>query len=130
MFGEKMINDYNYQVYAYVGDCYYGLKIGQYIISNKVIKVNDIQRESIKYESATSQARLLDLLLIDFYNEEEKSFIKKAMNIKSKRHPKNTSLLEYKKATAFEALIGYYIQNDDYENANRIINRILEIEKC
>ena len=98
----------NSLVLAYLGDAVYEEYIRMYLIEKNINKVNDLQKESINYVSAKRQAYFLDKMLnSDFFNEDEISVIKRARNAKSHANPKGCSVIEYKKATALEALIGY-----------------------
>ena len=98
----------NSLVLAYLGDAVYEEYIRMYLIEKKIGKVNDLQKESISYVSARRQAYFLDKMLdSDFLSEEEISVVKRARNAKSHPNPRGSSIIEYKKATALEALIGY-----------------------
>ena len=55
--------------------------------------------------------------------EEEKSVYKRGRNTKSHTSAKNASIAAYRKATGFEALIGYLYITDQME-------RILELTKA
>ncbi len=125
-----MTNKYNILVYAYIGDAYYELRIRNYLISKEIIKVNDLQKEGISFVSGYNQSRYLDNLIeINFFTDEELAFIKKCLNYKITRHPKYISLLEYKKATALEAIIGFYIDEQNKSRADEIIDEILRSDK-
>ena len=98
----------NSLVLAYLGDAVYEEYIREFLIEKKINKVNDLQNESINYVSAKRQAYFLDKMLnSDFFTVDEISVIKRARNAKSHPNPKGCSVIEYKKATALEALIGY-----------------------
>ena len=98
----------NSLVLAYLGDAVYEEYIREFLIEKKINKVNDLQNESINYVSAKRQAYFLDKMLnSDFFTVDEFSVIKRARNAKSHSNPKGCSVIEYKKATALEALIGY-----------------------
>ncbi|MFV0274954.1 MAG: ribonuclease III domain-containing protein [Bacilli bacterium] len=121
-----MINKYNILVYAYIGDGYYELKIRTFLIKKEILKVNSLQKEGIAYVSGYNQSRYLDKLIENnFFSSIELAFIKKCLNYKITRHPKAITLLEYKKATALEAIIGYYVDENNEQRANEIINEIL-----
>ncbi len=113
----------NSLVLAYLGDAVYEEYIRMYLINKGINKVNDLQKESINYVSARRQAYFLDKMLeLSFLNDEEIDVVKRARNAKSHPNPKGCSMIEYKKATAIEALIGYL----KFENKE---NRIDEIMK-
>ena len=98
----------NSLVLAYLGDAVYEEYIRMYLINKGINKVNDLQKESINYVSARRQAYFLDkMLLLSFLNDDEIDVVKRARNAKSHSNPKGCSVIEYKKATAIEALIGY-----------------------
>lgn len=115
----------NILVYAYIGDSIYELHIRKYLIDRGIKKVNDLQKESINYVSAKSQAKFLnDLIEKSFFSEEEMDIIRRARNNKGTSHPKNTDILTYKHATALEAIIGYLYLNDNYIRIDEIMNHI------
>lgn len=120
----------NSLVLAYFGDAVYEEYIRMYLIEKKIGKVNDLQKESINYVSAKRQAYFLDRMLeCDFFNEEEISVIKRARNAKSHPNPKGCSVIEYKKATALEALIGYLKLESRDSRIDEVMNYIVE-ELC
>lgn len=120
----------NSLVLAYLGDAVYEEYIRDFLIKKKINKVNDLQKESINYVSAKRQAYFLDKMLDrDFFNEDEISVIKRARNAKSHPNPKGCSVIEYKKATAIEALIGYLKLSNRMDRINEVMNYIVE-ELC
>ena len=125
------ILEINVLVLAYIGDGIYENYVRHFLIENNFSNVDDMQKESIKYVSAKSQAKYLQLLLdSDFFTEEEISVIKRARNYKSKRHPKNCDIITYKHATALEAVIGYLDLLNQEERIKCIMNTILGGKIC
>lgn len=97
---------------AYLGDAVYEVYIRKYLLSKGICKVNDLQKEAVKYVSARGQCYYLDKLLdSNFLKEEEISVVKRGRNHKSHGN-KNTDIITYKKATGLEALIGFLEIND------------------
>lgn len=120
------MNNLNVLTLAYLGDAIYEVYIRKYLISKNIVKVNDLQKESIKYVSAINQSLYLEKLIKNnFLTEEELSLIKRARNHKS-HNKKNTDIVTYKKATALETLIGFLYLNNNIIRINQIINFILE----
>lgn len=102
------VNQINALVLAYLGDAIYELYIRNFLIKKGINKVNDLQKEAVKYVSARSQAAILDNLINKgILTNDELDIIKRARNAKSVSHPKSVDILTYKHATALEALIGY-----------------------
>lgn len=121
-----MIKEINSLVLAYLGDTIYEDYIREYLIRKGVGKVNDLQKESIKYVSAKAQALYLERLIEeDFFTNEELEIIKRARNHKTNSHPKNCDIITYKKATGFEALIGYLKLEGKTERIEEIVNKII-----
>ena len=109
---------------AYLGDAVYELYIRTYLLNGNK-KVNELQKEAIKYVSAKSQSSFLDKMLKDnFLKEKEISIVKRARNHKS--HPsKSTDIITYKKSTGLEALIGYLKITNNNNKIEEIMNYIV-----
>lgn len=119
----------NVLVLAYLGDSIYEFYIRKYLIDKGIVRVNDLQQESIKYVSANSQAKFLkELVSNNYFNEKELDVIRKARNHKCNHKPKHCDIINYKYATALEALIGYLYYNNDINRINDIINYITKKE--
>lgn len=111
---------------AYLGDSVYELYIREHLINKGIVKVNELQKEAIKYVSATGQAAILQSLIDNNYlTSEEMTIVKRARNHKSHKHPKNTDIITYKLSTGLEALIGYLYLNDK-KKLDNIMNIIKE----
>lgn len=118
----------NALVYAYLGDAIYELYIREFLIEKGIVKVNELQKQSVSYVSAKAQAKFLrELINKDFFNDEELSIIKNARNHKS-HSSKSADILTYKHATALEAIIGYLYYQKDKKRIEQIINEIKLME--
>lgn len=116
----------NSLVLAYLGDSIYELMVRKYLINQGIAKVKDLQKESIKYVSATSQANYLkEMMDNNFFNEEEVRIILNARNQKNNHKPRNCDIITYKYATGLEALIGYLYMNNNKDRINDIMSYIL-----
>ena len=103
----------NNLVLAYLGDAVYELYIREYLIKNGLVKVKDLQKASVSYVSASSQAKIMDTLEEKVLTDEEVEIAKRGRNAHS-HGSKSTDIVTYKKATGFETLIGYlYLNNKD-----------------
>ena len=124
------VKELNIITLAYIGDAIYELYIREKMIKNGFVKVDELQKEVTKYVSAKGQASALDeLLKRNLLQEEEIDIIKRARNNKRSIHPKHTSLAIYKKATGFEALIGYLYLTNNQNRLYVILNEI-EVKSC
>ena len=121
------ITKINVLVLAYLGDSLYESRVREHLIKKNISNVNDLQKESLNYVSAKSQARILqDLLDNNVLTEEEIVVVKRGRNHKSSRHPKSCDVVTYKHATAFETLIGYLYLENKIDRINEIMKRIFE----
>ena len=120
-------NTINPLVLAYIGDAVYELLIRRKLVDKGINKVNDLQKECIKYVSAVNQAYIFDELNDkNIFNIDEIDIYKRARNAKVNSHPSNTSIIVYKKATGLEAIFGYLYLNNKLERINEIIKYIVE----
>lgn len=112
---------------AYLGDSVYELYIRKFLIEQKIVKVNDLQKQAVNFVSAKNQAKFLKEMINDNYlTDEELIIVKRARNHKVASHPKNTDIVTYKLATGLEALIGYLELNKDYDRIEKIMKYIIE----
>ena len=108
-------------ILAYIGDAVYDVITRTIVISKGNRPVNIINKENNSYVNAETQARLSEVLE-DKLTEEESAQFKRGRNAKSHSSAKNASLRDYRKATGFEAVIGYlFLSGKD--------DRILELLK-
>ena len=78
-----------------------------------------------KFCSARYQAKVVDVIL-PLLNEDEQDVLRRGRNLDSKTRAKNASVEEYRKATAFEALVGYLYLENNNERLDLILNKSLE----
>jgi len=120
------VNLINIMTLAYLGDAIYEVYVREYLIKNGIAKVEELQKEAIKYVSAKSQAKILDNLLENnILNEFEIDVVKRGRNYKRASHPRNTDIMTYKMSSGFEALIGYLYMDNQLDRLKEIISYIL-----
>lgn len=125
------MNNINSLALAYLGDAIYEVYVREYLIAKGITKVNNLQKESVKYVSAKGQAKYIKYMIDNsFLTEEEMTIFTRARNHKSHNAPKNTDIITYKQATGLEALIGYLHINKKSERIEEIMNYILSLEGC
>jgi len=111
---------------AYMGDVIFEMFIRNYLVNLGKWPVGDLHKKAISYVKAKSQAKIVHELA-DELTEEEWGIVKKGRNQKSASAPKNTELIDYKYATGFEALLGYYYYIGDNKRLMEIMQRSVEI---
>ena len=111
---------------AYLGDSVYEIYVREYLIKKGIAKVEDLQREAVKYVSAKSQCKILSYLMDnELLNDREIDIVKRGRNYKRTSHPKNTDIITYKMSSGFEAMIGYLYLNNEKDRLDEIMNYIL-----
>lgn len=119
------INTINVITLAYIGDAIYEVYIREQLIKNGIAKVEDLQKEAIKYVSAKGQATILNNLLANNQlTNSEIDIVKRGRNYKRSTHPKNTDIITYKLSTGFETLIGYLYLSKNTIRLKEILNNI------
>ena len=100
------------QTLAFIGDAVYNVYIRSYLAAQNNRKTGLLHRDSIKYVSAKGQSSTIDKIM-DILSEEEIDVYKRGRNTSIHSVSKNVDVIEYKKSTGFEALIGYlYVKRD------------------
>lgn len=112
---------------AFIGDAVHTLYIREHIIKNFSLKMDDANKIASKFCSAKMQAQILDKLS-PLLTEEEKEIVRKTRNVKNKHKAKNVDIMTYKKATCYEALIGFYYLNENKERLEFFLKNSIEGE--
>lgn len=116
---ELKINEIPLITFAFYGDAVHTLMVRKYLLNNGICTPNNLHKMASKLCSANFQAESLDILKI-VLNEDENEFIRRARNTKTHKPPKSCDLEIYKKATSFEALIGYLTLKRDYNRLKEL----------
>lgn len=104
------IRSYSPLTLAYVGDAVYELVIRTMIISKGNAPVNKLHKRSAALVKAPAQAQMMKVIE-PLLSEEELHIYKRGRNAKSYTSAKNASVIDYRIATGFEALMGWlYLQ--------------------
>ena len=109
---------------AYIGDSVFDLVIRTVVIYKSKKQVNELHKKTTRFVKAETQAVMVQGLLDhDVLTEEERAVYKRGRNTKSHTSAKNASIGAYRKATGFEAVLGYLYVTGQME-------RILELTKA
>lgn len=117
--------NYNSLVFAYIGDAVFSLFVRSYFASKSNSKAGVLNTKVNKFVRASSQSKAF-LFLEQMLTEEEMQIAKSARNIKTNNVAKNSNLEEYKRATMFEALLGYLYMTNCSERLNNLLNLSLQ----
>lgn len=95
---------------AYIGDDAYDLVIRTYLLGKGNMPVNKLNRMADGLVKAKAQSDMMDVIE-PMLDEEERAVYKRGRNAKSYTKAKNATVADYRRATGFEALMGYlYLQ--------------------
>ena len=112
---------------AYIGDAVYEVYVRNYLLNSNIVKLKELQEESLKFVTAKRQAYFVKVLSENFFTEEELDIIRKGRNVKTNSKPKSCDIVTYRYATALEVLFGYYYKNNNILRLNEIFNKIIKL---
>lgn len=105
---------------AYIGDAVYEVAVRQHVIARPNLRPHQLHRLSTSYVSAKAQATILSLLEPEL-TQTELDVVRQGRNAKSGTVPKNANVLDYRHATAFEALIGYLYYSGEHDRLRLLV---------
>ena len=103
------VKDLSSLALAYYGDALYEVFIRERVIRlGASPKVDVLNKAGIRYVNAAAQAKAVKTMIDEgFLSEEELTIAKRARNHRTATKAKNADPIDYKWATALEALIGW-----------------------
>ena len=118
---EVDIRTYSPLTLAFIGDCVFDLVIRSIVVGRANSQPEKLHKRKANVVKATTQAAMA-IALYDELTETEQEYYRRGRNAHSHSSAKNASIGDYRKATGFEALLGYlYLTNQN--------ERILELTK-
>ncbi len=114
------IRNYSPLVLAYIGDAIYDLIIRSMVVGKGNTHVNHLHRQASQLVKARTQSELIGVLMQEL-TEEETAVYKRGRNAKSPTMAKNATMGEYRRATGFEALMGYLYLDDNMERIMELV---------
>lgn len=116
---------YSPLVLAYIGDAVYELLIRTKVINHGSMQVNKMHKKSASLVKAETQANIIKSIQDDL-TEEELAVYKRGRNAKSATMAKHATMIDYRTATGFEALVGYLYLQARYARLLELIRDGLE----
>ena len=123
---EREAKQLNQLVLAFVGDSVFTLFVRDRLARTSDSKAGALHKKASEIVKATAQARFLDALEPEF-TDAEKDIARRAKNSHNNTKAKNASVLDYKKATEFEAVVGYLHLTGQTERLNYIMEKSYSI---
>ena len=111
---------YSPLVLAYIGDCVYDLIIKSWIMSRGNRQVHKMHEDTSAYVQASTQSLMMRKMQ-EHLTQEEHTVYRRGRNAKSVSPAKNQSITDYRRATGFEALLGYLYLKKEYQRLTELV---------
>ena len=108
------IRSYSPLTLAYIGDGIFDLVIRSIVVGRGNTRANELHHRTSHIVKAHTQAEMAEKLL-PVLTETENDIYRRGRNAKSPTMEKNATMSDYRKATGFEALMGYLYLTDQFE---------------
>ena len=99
---------------AFLGDCVYDIIIRTVVVERGNRAPQGLHKKKSYLVNAKAQKELVESIQ-DLLTFEEEDIYRRGRNAKSYSTAKNASIGDYRKATGFEALLGYLYLNDQMD---------------
>ena len=114
------IRTYSPLTLAYIGDDIYELFILTILVEKGNTQVNKLNQRANRLVKASAQSEMIEKLK-PHLTEEEMAVFKRGRNAKSYTMAKNATMSDYRRATGFEALMGYLYLTEQWERMLELI---------
>lgn len=114
------IRTYSPLTLAYMGDAVYELVIRTMLVEQGNTQVNKLNQRANRLVKASAQSAMIEKLK-PFLTEEEEGIFRRGRNAKSYTMAKNATMSDYRRATGFEALIGYLYLTEQWERVLELV---------
>lgn len=115
-------------VLAYIGDCVFDLIIKMRVVGRGGRQVHKLHEETSRYVQASAQSFMMRAIQ-EHLTEEEHAVYRRGRNTRSVSAAKNQSITDYRRATGFEALVGYLYLKKEYKRLVELVTIGLEVWK-
>ena len=124
---EQDLRTYSPLTIAYIGDAIFELVVRTVLVERKNTQAEKLHKAATKIVKAETQALMIEAIKEEL-TEEELAVYKRGRNAKAVTRAKNATMSEYRRATGFEALMGYLYLKGDMERMIKLIR--LGVEKA
>lgn len=109
---------------AYVGDAVFELMVRTYLTKKFAQKAGQLHLKAIEIVKAASQSEATENIL-PALSEEEQSIYRRGRNAKGTFVPKNANVMDYRRATGFEALMGFLYLTGRQSRLNELFSIVV-----
>lgn len=126
---EENLRYYQYSALAlaYIGDSILDLMVKDHYVKAEDLHVEKYHRLVSDKVNARTQAAYADSIT-DSFTETESDIYRRGRNSSPHTKAKNASMTEYKKATGFEAVLGYLYLTKQEERLQELVDGLIVFE--
>lgn len=117
---DRDLRSYSPLTLAYLGDAVYEIMIRTSLVKKGNCAVNKLHKKASSLVKAQAQSRMIGYME-EYLTEEEYQIYKRGRNAHSPTMAKNATMTDYRRATGFEALVGYLYLKEDFQRLVDII---------
>lgn len=122
---EADVREYSPLTLAYIGDSIFDLIIKSLVVNEGNQPVQKLHLRTSRFVQASAQSRMMRVIQEEL-TEEEHAVYKRGRNTKSVSPAKNQSVTDYRRATGFEALLGYLYLKKEWKRMLELVKIGLE----
>ena len=111
--GDQDLRSYSPLTLAYIGDGVYELIIRTILVKKGNCPVNRLHKKASSLVKAGAQSAIMEVIEEEL-TPEELSVYRRGRNAHSPTMAKHATMADYRRATGFEALMGYLYLKEDY----------------
>ena len=114
------VRSYSPLTLAYIGDAIYELIIRTVLVGKGNCPVNRLHKQASSLVKASAQSEMMNRIEPELTQEEHDVF-RRGRNAHSPTMAKHATMTDYRRATGFEALMGYLYLKEDYQRMLSLI---------
>ena len=119
------VRTYSPLTLAFMGDCVFEIVIRSIVVERGNRQAGSLHKAKTAVVNAKVQAKMIEALMEEL-TEEERAVYKRGRNAKSVTTAKHATMIDYRMATGFEALMGYLYLSNRYERMLQLVHDGLE----
>ena len=119
---DQDIRSYSPLTLAYIGDGVYELIIRTILVKKGNCPVNRLHKKASSLVKAAAQSAIIEKIEEEL-TQEEHDIHRRGRNAHSPTMAKHATMADYRRATGFEALMGYLYLKEDYERMITLVRK-------
>nr|WP_295286158.1 ribonuclease III domain-containing protein [uncultured Blautia sp.] len=119
---DQDLRSYSPLTLAYIGDAVYELIIRTVLVKKGNCPVNRLHKKASSLVKAGAQSAIMEVIEEEL-TPEELSVYRRGRNAHSPTMAKHATMADYRRATGFEALMGYLYLKEDYTRMIELVRR-------